>query len=146
MFHKLSLAPYPDAGYFDVVNIETGKRLRRTHHVDHFRIHDPRLDRLSWAYADLYTTLTPNVPYIVEHGFSPRSDDLDGLQVGERYRIELKEQDVTARIRWWSLGTKIQVLYWFFWPARKPVYTWQREPKDPARAFLVESCEIEIVE
>lgn len=146
MFRKLLRAPYPDAGYFDFVNVETGKKLRRTYHTDSMRIHDPRLEELSWAHADLYAVLSPNEPYSVEHGFSPRSDDIDGFEVGKTYRIEVTEQDETARIRWWSIGTKMQVLYWFFWPLREPVHTWNRKPERPVRVVLVESCEIEIVE
>lgn len=146
MFRKLPKAPYPDSGFFDFVNVETGKKLCRSYRTDSMRIAYPGLEELSWAHADRYTTLTPNRPYTVEHGFSPRSDDRDGLEVGKRYRIELREQDETARIRWWTIGTKMQVLYWIFWPLRKPVYTWERKPEGAVRVLLIESCEIEIVE
>ena len=95
-----------------------------------YNIPDPRQNELSYRNSDLFMTLYPSVPHIVERLVKPHTTDWIPMKSGREYRLDpcLSSQSIST---WWDYGRKWHILKWTSWvrtPAiRKHILGGQRK-------------------
>jgi hypothetical protein len=144
-----NLSYYPMPQDFDFVDVVSGEKFEPGG-VCVYYIPDPRQNELSYRNSDLFMTLYPSVPHIVERLVKPRTTDCVPMKSRREYRLDpcpLSRSTST----WWDYGRKWQILKWTSWPFGRPQYAniWGDKGRDrpgPFEIKCVETCLIKVVD
>ena len=145
-----NLSYYPVHRDFNFVDVISGEEFEPGD-ICLYNIPDPRQNELSYRNSDLFMTLYPSVPHIVERLVKPRTTDRIPMKSGHEYRIDPCPSSKSTST-WWDYGRKWHILKWTSWPFGRPQYAsiyWGDKGRDrpgPFEIKCIETCLIKVVD
>jgi hypothetical protein len=145
-----NLSHYPVHRDFNFVDAVSGEEFEPGD-ICLYSIPDPRQNEPSYRNSDLFMTLYPSVPHIVERLVKPRTTDRIPMKSGREYRLDPCPSSRSTST-WWDYGRKWHILKWTSWPFGRPQYAsmyWGDKGRDrpgPFEIKCVETCLIKVVD